>query len=529
MTQINKNKVYIVPLTLIILIEFFSLYYAQFHYDGFHIGLLLNAANDLGSDKLIYRDFFYEYGILNGYLNLLILKIFNNNIYSLFVIYTQFYVFGIILLYFLTKKFFGSNYATLFVIIIFIIHPYLLKPWHNYILFFLISVFLYLKSFFNFKYDLFSSLILGITFLFSETFFATSFLIATIDLIYSFRVFGKKIIYKKIILFLSPTILFMIYLFTRDLFSDWILYNETYPVLLKYFYKTDIINYIIDNLKIFLFSYKYIYSDTVIFSYSIIYLSNFIFIIINLKKFFKNKLNNENLFFLLIASLNLILISQIISNISTFKLATLSSFGFIIILLYIKNIKDIYLKKLIISIVILLSLNSFFDQKKDWISDRYYYSQNNVKYEKFNFLKSQKYPKTIWKHLDKFNEISLNIKNNCNVQFFANFTDDAYYYYLTRKNFQFSQFLYWFRNQERYYQNYFYKSLTRLFDESFPLRIANEMNNKNIFFITDAVNKDKILLIDSEISFKENFNYIYLPYSSVHGSKVLLIPKNCTI
>ena len=198
-------------------------------------------------------------------------------------------------------------------------------------------------------------------------------------------------------------------------------------------------------------------------------------------------------------------------------------------MLYIKNIKDTYFKKLIISIVILLSLNSFFDQKKDWISDRYYYSQNNVKNEKFNFLKSQKYPKTIWKHLDKFNEISLNIKNNCNVQFFANFTDDAYYYYLTRKNFQFSQFLYWFRNQERYYQNNFYESLTSLFDESFPLRIANEVNNKNIFFITDAVNKDKILLIDNEISFKENFNYIYLPYSSVHGSKVLLIPKNCTI
>ena len=174
-------------------------------------------------------------------------------------------------------------------------------------------------------------------------------------------------------------------------------------------------------------------------------------------------------------------------------------------------------------------MNSFFDQKKDWISDRYYYSQNNVKNEKFNFLKSQKYPKIIWKHLEKFNEISLNIKNNCDVQFFANFTDDAYYYYLTRENFQFSQFLYWFRNQERYYQNNFYESLTSLFDESFPLRIANEVNNKNIFFITDAVNKDKILLIGNEISFKENFNYIYLPYSSVHGSKVLLIPKNCTI
>ena len=56
MIQENKNSVYIIPLTLIILIEFFSLYYAQFHYDGFHIGLLLNAANDLNEGKLIYKD-----------------------------------------------------------------------------------------------------------------------------------------------------------------------------------------------------------------------------------------------------------------------------------------------------------------------------------------------------------------------------------------------------------------------------------------------------------------------------------------
>ena len=529
MTQNNKNSIYIIPLVLIILIEFYSLYYAQFHYDGFHIGLLLNVASDLNSGKLIYRDFFYEYGLLNGYLNLLILKVANNNIFSLFVVYSQFYVVGIILLYFLTKKFFGTNYATLFLIIIFIIHPYLIKPWHNYILFFLISTFLYIKSFFNLKYDAFSSLILGLAFLFSETFFLTSFLILAIDLIYSYRVFGKKIILKKIILFLLPIILFFIYLFSNNLIGDWLLYNETYPVLLKYFYKTDIITYTISNLKVFLFSYKYIYSDTVNFFYSIIYLSNFIFIIINLKKFIKNEIDNQNLFFLLIASVNLILISQILSNISTFKLATLSSFGFIIIIIFIKSIKEAYLRKLLISIIILISLNSFFDPKKDWISNKYYYSENNIKFDKFDFLKSQEYPSPLWRHLEKFNQITLDIKKKCDIQFFANFTNDSYYYYLTRDKFEFSQFLYWYKNQERYYQNNFYISLTRLFDKNFSSKINAKIKNKNIFFITDASNKDKIFLMDKEISFKENFNYIYLPYSSSHSYKVILIPKNCSI
>ena len=345
MIQKNKISIYIIPITLIILIEFFSLHYAQFHYDGFHIGLLLNVANDLDAGKLIYKDFFYEYGILNGYLNLLILKIFDNNIYSLYVVYSQFFISGVVLLYLLSKKFFGSNYALLFLIVIFIIHPYLIKPWHNYLLFFFISGYLYLKSFFNVKYELFSSLILGFIFLFSETFFVTSFLILIVDLIFSLKIFGRKIFLKKIFLFISPLLLFFIYLFLNDLIDDWILYNETYPILLKNFYKTDIISFIINHLKIFVYSYKTIYSDTIIFFYSIIYLSNFVFIIIYLKKFIKNKLNNEYLFFLLVASINLILISQIVSNMASFKLVTISSFGFLILLLFVKNIREPFFKK----------------------------------------------------------------------------------------------------------------------------------------------------------------------------------------
>ena len=529
MIQKNKISIYIIPITLIILIEFFSLYYAQFHYDGFHIGLLLNVANDLDAGKLIYKDFFYEYGILNGYLNLLILKIFDNNVYSLYVVYSQFFISGVVLLYLLSKKFFGSNYALLFLIVIFIIHPYLIKPWHNYLLFFFISGYLYLKSFFNVKYELFSSLILGFIFLFSETFFVTSFLILIVDLIFSLKIFGRKIFLKKIFLFISPLLLFFIYLFLNDLIDDWILYNETYPILLKNFYKTDIISFIINHLKIFVYSYKTIYSDTIIFFYSIIYLSNFVFIIIYLKKFIKNKLNNEYLFFLLVASINLILISQIISNMASFKLVTISSFGFLILLLFVKNIREPFFKKILVSIIIFISLNSFFDPKKNWVSDRYQYSENNIKYEKFDFLRSQKYPEPIWNHLKKFNEISLSIKKKFDIQFFANFTDDAFYYYLTRDKFELSQFLYWYRNQEKYYQNNFYKSLTSLFDKSFASKITDRMNNKNIFFITDLINKDEILLVDTKISFKGNFNLIYLPYSSVHSDKVILLPKSCNI
>jgi len=117
--QENKCSIYIIPLTIIILIEYFSLHYAQFHYDGFHMGLLLNAAKDLDEGKMIYKDYLYVYGLLNVYLNLLVLKIFDNNIYSLFVVYAQFYILGIVFIYLLSKKFLGSNYALLFITIIF--------------------------------------------------------------------------------------------------------------------------------------------------------------------------------------------------------------------------------------------------------------------------------------------------------------------------------------------------------------------------------------------------------------------------
>ena len=171
------NKKQYIYLILIFCIEFFSIYYARFYYDGFHLGLLINAAADIDAGKLIYKDFFYEYGLLNVYLNLLILKISNFNTFSLFVVYIQFYIAGIFLLYLTTKNLLNINYAILLVIIFFIIHPYILKPWHNYILFFLLSLYLYLKSLFVPKYDVIASFFLGIAFLFSETFLITSFFI----------------------------------------------------------------------------------------------------------------------------------------------------------------------------------------------------------------------------------------------------------------------------------------------------------------------------------------------------------------
>ena len=523
------NKKQYIYLILIFCIEFFSIYYARFYYDGFHLGLLINAAADIDAGKLIYKDFFYEYGLLNVYLNLLILKISNFNIFSLFVVYIQFYIAGIFLLYLTTKNLLNINYAILLVIIFFIIHPYILKPWHNYILFFLLSLYLYLKSLFVPKYDVIASFFLGIAFLFSETFLITSFFIFTADLIISYQYLNKKFLYKKIIYFIAPYFLFFIYLLNSNLYNDWLLHNNTYPVLLKYFYKSDIFSYIINNLQTFILSYKYLYSDMTIFFYSLIFLCNLIFIISNTKDFFKKNLDSKNLFFLFVSILNLLLISQILSNISTFKLITLSSFGFIIVFIYIKKIKDNYLRKLLVLIIILISINSLLDPKKEWNAKKYLFSNSNINFKGFNFLRSQKYPENIWEHLKSFDKLSYKIKHKCNIEYFANLTDDAYYYFLVREKFKFPQFLYWYQYQDKFYKNKYYQSLTDLFDKNFPIKVNEEMKKNNIFFITDVSNKNQIFLLNKKVSFKSNYTAKYLPYSSQHKQKIILIPKDCSI
>ena len=106
----------------------------------FTLGLLINSANDLETGKDLQR-FFYPYGFLNLNLNKIILNLFNYNIFYLYIIYIQIYLGGIFLLYLLTKKILNIKYASFLLIVFLAIHPFVLKPWHNYILFFLIKSF----------------------------------------------------------------------------------------------------------------------------------------------------------------------------------------------------------------------------------------------------------------------------------------------------------------------------------------------------------------------------------------------------
>ena len=524
----NKN---LIPLFLFtLLFELVSINFARYNYDGFHLGFILSSSYELDNGKYIYKNFFYPYGFLNLYLNNIILKIFNYNIFYLYIFYIQIYILGIILFYILVKNIINKQFATFSIIILFLLHPYVLKPWHNYLLFFLVNLFIYLKFQNTLKSDLLASFILGISFLFSETFFLASFLIFILDLILSYKFFRFKNIFYKLIIFFFPLFIFVLYLNYAELYNSWLKNADTFTVLLDYFYKKNILDYLQSYFILFSSSYKNILTTPYVFFYFVIFLINVFYIFKNLKIIFKTDDNKKTLLFFL-ACLNLILISQSLNNISIFKLVTLSSFGLIILLYFIDNTNDYYFKIGSKIIVISLCIMTFYNENLNKLKIKH--EMISAPKNNLSFIGSQKYDQKTWQNLEYLNKSTSEIKQKCKIDYFVNFTNDAFYYLILRKNFKSLQYFYWFQNIHRNFQNTFYLSLYNNFDRGINKKIRDQIDNNNIIFVTDFYNQQKIKFISDDINYDyeyiefEDYYFINLPYSDIHEKKILLIPNNC--
>ncbi len=531
-SRIINNK-YSVPLFIIFLFfEFISINFAIYNYDSFHLGFIISSSSDLDYGKYIYKDFFYPYGFLNLYLNNILLNIFNFNILYLYIFYIQIYILGLFFFYLLVKKIINAKYAFFSLIVFFLIHPFILKPWHNYLLFFLLNIFIYLKYQKTIKNDLLGSFVLGICFLFSEPFLLASFLILILDLILSYRVFKFRNILYKIVIFFSPLLLFFLYLFYFNLYEDWLKSTETFSVLLGYFYKKNIIEYLISYLIVFFLSYKKILSNPYIFFYFLIFLTNIFYILYNFKNFLK-KNDFKQTFLIFLSCLNLILISQTLNNISLFKLATLSTFGFVTLLYLIENSKDFYLKTGTIILLLSLCIMSFLNENLTVFKSQNKMIVNPKK--NLDFVVSQKYNVKTWENLNYLKKTTGSIKTKCNIEYFVNFTNDAFYYYILNKNFNSLQYFYWFQNIDRNFQNTFYLSLYNSFNRGINKQIQEQIYRNNIIFVTDFYNQKKIKFISDDINFDyefiefKNYYFVNLPYSDIHKKKILLIPNTCKI
>ena len=146
--HIFKNyKSRIILFLIIPLISLFgSIYQAVYTYDSFHWGLLLFTGELINLGGKIYKDVFVHYGPLTTFLEALILKIFNNNIIYIFVAVSIFYSLSILLIQLFINKITDYKYAFIASLIIFFTHPFIISPWHNYTIFFIFNIYIFLKT-----------------------------------------------------------------------------------------------------------------------------------------------------------------------------------------------------------------------------------------------------------------------------------------------------------------------------------------------------------------------------------------------
>jgi len=150
MNKILSKNIYLFFFPIISFIG--SAYQGQYLYDGYHLSVPIIEAKRYLNNEIPFKDFLVHYGFLKTFLDSYFLKVSGFNIYSLFLVYSLFYSFSIFLISLITKKICSFNFALLVGCCVFFIHPYLLLPWHNYLLFFFLFLYFYLILFYNFPF-----------------------------------------------------------------------------------------------------------------------------------------------------------------------------------------------------------------------------------------------------------------------------------------------------------------------------------------------------------------------------------------
>jgi hypothetical protein len=518
-------------LTLFPIISFFGgLWQGQFTYDGYHWGFMLSNALDLISGKTPYKEIFLEYGILGTAIHAITLLIFDKNILSLIMITcllysTSIYLIGLIVY----KVTLNKNYSFFSTIVIFMIYPWPVTPWPNFISFFFTTIFCYFYLYKEKKYAIFSGISLALAYLTFTTvynfiiiFFA---LVILFFILTNYKKLNKNFIQKNIYLaisFLFILIIFLIYLFINDLLILWISYQNL-PFIQADAYNIKIFDKIYSYFHfLFIFSWKnFIYEPQIVF-YTILFLSNIYLIIKLLIRFYKyNDFSADNL--------NLLVVNIMFFSLNFYaqlsdidKFSTSLSLAIISLFFLINTIRSIDDKIIIHSTIIFISLYSFiFAFGLEFSSTgasraAYYKDLKNIekKYsdENTRYFSKQKWTRNSWHQINSFIKFQNIIKGQCNLQYGANLTSNTYYYVLLE-------------NEKIQVIPFFYKDLGKTFRSYFDIdlikKIQNEVDNQNILLVTSD-NNDKLINLENynnpiKIDLNkfneklEKFIYIYYP------------------
>ena len=504
---------------------FYSLYFSvvqgSYIYDGYHWGLVASNANDLINGKLPYKDFFVHYGFLTTLIHAIAYSIYDS-ILSLIILTSFFYIFSIFLLIRLVKKYSNENYALMTIFIFFFMQPFVVYPWHTYLIFFfsLLSITFYINNT-NLSYFLFGFFI-QLCLLSSESFKICSYIIISISIILLF--FQKKeknVIIKNsfYILFgyFLPLSLFIIYLYKFNLYENWILHSNIPEIFLN-------------NMNITLFeliinfTYNYISNLANLFDRPFIFLGiliNFICLTFIIKNFLSKQINTDLIF---ISSFSILLNYMLVFRHESFRFFSGSIIGIIILTYFLTKLKN-EIKYLIIFIILIFSsLSNPFEKGES----NYNFVNKAIKEESLSnkdirHFKSLYYKPDTWEHYSELKKIYEIVKKNCpNLKYFYNSTSDHFYYLVLSDHFYSMQSIP--GNSESVLKNY-YNSLNLIFDPELVERLNSEIINENVIIIKS--NSSNTLHLSNSIIGLDSFDKLNLKYSYNNKRKTIYYPKKC--
>jgi len=470
---------------------------------------MASNAYELLDNKIPYKEIFIQYGILTTVLHSISLKIFSLNVISIFYVTCFIYSISIIFFYIVVKNNSNENFGLFSVICLLLIHPFVNHPWHNYITF----LFLLMSLFFLQNVGNKAKIISGIFFALAVLSYEKFFLIFFIFLLTIFFVGIKNKSLKKFNLFtlgsIIPLIIFFSFIIKKDIFSDWLNFSSISDLYLNENYIILILNFI---KKIFTYGvFNFVYEPYWLFFFSLIIINSiFVFICI-----FKKDLLKKQEFILYCAVISLACFSSAIHSFNSFRLATGSILGIMVLIFYLQKITNNDTRyALVVSILIILCLG--INLKKSENNKLYIYTNvdDHYKSNKIKFFESFRWKDDTWKNLIFLENKIKKIKNQCpSIQYAVNFTNDSYYYLMLTKSFETFQKMPWF-NRKKIFDN----KTMELVNPFFKNNYEKAIKEKSAIIITN----------DSLYSIK-NYNEIKIPYSYVHKNNKILIPSNCLL
>ena len=536
MYQFIKDKKNIIILLIIPILSLTnSIEQAVYGYDGFHWGLVLFSADGMSKDLLPYKDLFIHYGILSTKINSIILEIFKKNFISIFFISSFAYSVSIFIQSIILKRLTNIYVAIIGSLIIFTLHPYAIYPWHTYYLFFLINIFLILRFSKNEILNYISYFILSLAILFSESFLPASLLILTFDILIVplfFKIKTKNDIQNfiiKLVIYIIPIVIFLFYLFVKDIFDYWRIYNQMGTIFLEIINMNllEIIISFLYNLKIYSINKFYTEPNWAI--YTIIIITNILFLVKFFIKNFKEKISNEQYSLLVISFCSLVLLYQALHSFTIFKFSCSITLGLIIIFKLIYELKNFENRLVLLSILLLYSISAFPFSKNN--SNHLYvdkFKKNEyVKNNHFQYFKNQKWNKKTWEHLISLEKKIIKVSTKCKIKNGLNFSSDGIISTIMRDKLEFNQLLPWYENNEGSWQKNYYNTMWKYFDLEYFNTIENKIKKNDIIIYTSVKNYPIIKIYKKEINIRNSMKKIELPYSYEHKNKILIIPNKC--